>query len=113
MQATMIKVTAALAAFIVIASSARGFSAQRAGFGIQTPTGYQVSNVKYWLRGDSTVESIDFELDSAAQVVSARIVTGGAWYRCATKGGLAWECPVPAAAPVPMSDTDTFQVRAS
>jgi hypothetical protein len=101
-----------VAAFLVVASGAHSFSGQRAGFGVQTPTGYQVSNVKYWLDGGSSVRSVDFDLDSPAHNVTARIETAGPWYRCETSGPASWSCPVPEAAPVDMNDADTFQVRA-
>jgi hypothetical protein len=99
-------------AILVIGSGARSFSAQRAGVGVQTPTGYQVSNVKYWLRGDSLVRSVDFDLDAPAHEVKARIEEGGPWYRCRTAGTTSWSCPVPEAGPVDMNDADTFQVQA-
>ena len=101
-----------LVAFLVIGSGARSFSGQRAGFGVQTATGYQVSNVKYWLKGDSLVSAVDFDLDSPAHNVTARIETAGPWYRCRPSGTSSWSCPVPESGPVDMNDADTFQVRA-
>jgi hypothetical protein len=112
MRRTALQGAAVVAAILVIGSGARGFSAQRAGFGIETPTGYQVSNVKYWLGGESTVRAVAFDLDASAQTVSARIVIDGPWYQCTSKGDTSWSCPVPEGAPVDMNDADTFQVRA-
>ena len=103
---------AAAAAFIVVASGAKSFSAQRAGFGIETPTGYQVSNVKYWLGGESTIRSVNFDLDAPAHTVTTRLQVSGEWYECAPRGPRSWSCPFPESQPLTMNDADTFQVRA-
>jgi hypothetical protein len=103
---------AVLIALVVIGSGARSLSAQRVGFGVETPTGYQVSNVKYWLGDNATVRSVDFDLDAPASHVTTHIVVGGPWYECTTKSSTGWTCPIPPSAPVEMNAADTFQVRA-
>lgn len=113
MQRATLGVTLAMLAMVVlVAGGARTFSAQRAGYGIETATGYQVTNVKYWMGDDATVRSVDFDLDAPARHVLARIVAGGAWYPCHEKSEESWSCPVDPAHPVEMNETDTFQVRA-
>jgi hypothetical protein len=100
------------AAVLVIASGARSWSGQRAGYGIETATGYQVSEVKYWLGDASALRSVDFHLDAPAHHVTTRLQVAGPWYRCRPNGGQSWSCPVVGVPRVDMNDADTFQVRA-
>jgi hypothetical protein len=111
-RASLVGALAILAVAILVAGGARTFSGQRAGPGIETVNGYQVTNVKYWMSDGATVRSVDFDLDAPARKVTARIVSGGPWYPCHEKGESSWSCPVDPAHPVEMDDTDTFQVRA-
>jgi hypothetical protein len=103
---------AVVAAILVIASGTKSFSSQRAGFGIETSSGYQVSNVKYWLGGDSEVRSVNFDLDAPAHAVTARLQAAGGWYVCRSTGSASWSCVVPESAAVGINDADMFQVRA-
>jgi hypothetical protein len=106
-----LRVVAAVAAVLVI-FSARGHSTQSRGFEVQTPTGYEVSNVKYWTDEGGFVAGVDFELDAPARDVSALVYSGGEWLRCARgESVLEWSCPA-TGEPVHMNDADTFQVRA-
>lgn len=104
-------VAAALAVIVVF--SARGHSSQSRGFGVQTASGYEVSNVKYWTNEDGYVDGVEFELDAPAREVSALVYSDGGWLSC-SRGDtvLEWACPAPGE-PVHMNAADTFQVRAS
>lgn len=107
----VLKVVAVMAAFLVI-FSARGYSSQRRGFAVQTPTGYQVSNVKYWTGDGGFVESVDFDLDASADEVSALVASDGTWLTCTRDGSVvSWTCPLNGP-PLHMNDADIFQVRA-
>lgn len=106
-----LKAVAVIAALLVI-FSARGYSSQRRGFAVQTATGYQVTNVKYWTGDGGVLESVDFDLDAPASQVSALVRTDGTWLECTRAASvLSWTCPAERS-PVHMNDADTFQVRA-
>ena len=102
----------ALVAALLVVFSAQGHSSQRRGFAVQTVTGYQVSNVKYWTGDGGFVESVQFDLDAPAHDVSALIRSDGQWLSCSPDGDvLSWTCPA-RGAPLHMNDADAFQVRA-
>lgn len=106
-----LKVVAVMAAVLVI-FSAQGYSSQRRGFAVLTPTGYQVSNVKYWTGPGGFVEAVDFDLDAPAHDVSTLVRSDGEWLSCTRDTSvLSWTCPL-RGTPVHMNDADTFQVRA-
>jgi hypothetical protein len=109
--ALTLRVVAVLAAVLVIFSS-RSHSSQSRGFGIQTPGGYQVSDVKYWTDEQGFVEGVDFELDAPAREVAALVSAERGWFRCTrAQDVLAWRCPA-TGEPLHVNDADTFQVRA-
>jgi hypothetical protein len=102
----------AVVSAVLVIFSARGHSSQSQGFGVETASGYQVSNVKYWTDGDGYVEGVDFELDAPARNVSALVYSGGGWLTCHRSGTvIEWSCPA-TGQPLHMNDADTFQVRA-
>ena len=111
-RASLVGALAVLAMVVLVAGGAKTFSAQRAGLGVETSNGYQVTNVKYWMNDGATVRSVDFDLDAPARKVVARIVSGGTWYPCHEKAEASWSCPIDPDRPVEMNETDTFQVRA-
>ena len=105
-----LKAVAAVAALLVI-FSAQGYSSQRRGFAVETASGYQVSNVKYWTGDHGLVESVDFDLDAPAHDVSVLVLTDGDWLTCVRdRSVLSWRCPVEDE--ILMNDADTLQVRA-
>jgi hypothetical protein len=106
-----LKGMATIAALLVI-FSAQGYSSQRRGFAVQTVTGYQVSNVKYWTGEGGFVEAVEFDLDAPAREVSALLRSDGEWLTCTIDGDvLSWTCPL-RGEPLHMNDADAFQVRA-
>jgi hypothetical protein len=101
----------AVVAALLVVFSAQGYSSQRRGFSVQTATGYQVSNVKYWTAEGGFVESVNFDLDAPAHDVSALVRSDGGWLTCVRDGDvLSWTCPLEGS-PVHMNDADAFQVR--
>jgi hypothetical protein len=103
-------VAVALSGLVIF--SAHGHSSQSRGFGAQTATGYEVTNVKYWTNDDGYLEGVDFELDAPAREVSALVYSDGEWLRCTRSGTvLEWTCPATGER-LHMNAADTFQVRA-
>ena len=106
-----LKGVAVIAAVLVI-FSARGYSSQRRGFAVETASGYQASNVKYWTGDRGQVESVDFDLDAPAHDVSVLVRSDGEWLTCVRERAvLSWSCPVEDGE-ILMNDADTLQVRA-
>ena len=102
----------AVASAVLVIFSARGHSTQSRGFAVQTASGYEVSNVKYWTDELGFVEGVDFELDAPASEVSALVSSDGGWFACGRSGGATeWSCRT-AGHPLHMNDADTLQVRA-
>ena len=91
-----------LTVFVIVALSAAAYAFAasntvpdtRAGDGSGTVSGYTVTSVAYTLNASdpSTLDSVSFDLGSAATQVEAQLVAAGTWYSCTLDTGTVWEC---------------------
>ena len=84
---------------LIFATAAFAFAASntvpvtRAGEGVSTTAGYNVTGVVYNLNATtpSNIDTVTFTLNAAASNVKIRLVTTGSYYNC-TNVGLNWTC---------------------
>ncbi len=100
------RITALLALAAVISAAAYGFTGTNtvppssAGDGAGTISGYNVTNVQYFLNASNpqVLDRVEFDLDAPAGTVTVRLVTpAGTWYSCTNPSGNHWQCNTPGA----------------
>lgn len=66
----------------------------RAGDGVGTISGYNVTNVAYTLNNSnpSNIDKVTFTLNAAASTVKISLVNGGSIYSCTNTGSTNWSC---------------------
>jgi hypothetical protein len=85
---------------LIFASAAFAFAATntvdatRAGEGAEVISGYTVTLVDYNLNATnpSNIDSVEFRLSGAANLVKISLVTGGQYYNCTNTAGNDWSC---------------------
>lgn len=90
--------------------------ATKAGQGVNTISGYAVTNVDYALDTNdaSNVSGVTFDLDAAADTVQARVntnATDGAWMACSNSTSFTWVCTLTAPEPInPITELEIVAV---
>ncbi len=102
----------ALSGFTFALAATNTVPATKAGDGTGTITGYEVSNIHYVLNATnpSNIDSVTFQLDTAAATVHAKVGPLGSWSSACSFASPTWTCSV---AGTSVSTATSLQVVAS